>query len=131
MAHTEYLALPNNQTPHNSEELFGCLATPPRTPPESGALSVVESPNTTTGATRRGVWLPPLPNTPNTPNIAVFGCLETPPQTTYQRLLAAQPQACPSCGSGEIAPLFEGDWWDCQGGHRWEARAFAALHEED
>lgn len=54
-----------------------------------------------------------------------------PPPTTYQRMLAAQPQACPACGSGEIAPLFEGDWWDCQGGHRWEARAFAALHEED
>lgn len=43
-----------------------------------------------------------------------------PPQTTYARLLAAQPKACPECGSGEIAPLFEGDWWDCQAGHRWE-----------
>lgn len=53
------------------------------------------------------------------------------PADLYRRLLAAQPQACPSCGSGEIAPLFEGDWWDCQCGHRWEARASAALHEEE
>lgn len=41
-------------------------------------------------------------------------------ETTYQRLLERQPKACPSCGSGEIAPLFDADWWDCQCGHRWE-----------
>ncbi len=33
--------------------------------------------------------------------------------TTYQKMLARQPQRCPRCGSDEIAPLFDGDLWDC------------------
>lgn len=34
-------------------------------------------------------------------------------RTTFDRIVARQPKACPSCGSPEIAPLFEGDAWDC------------------
>lgn len=42
-------------------------------------------------------------------------------ETTQERLLAAQPQVCPACGSGEIAPTFEGREWDCSRcGHAWE-----------
>lgn len=42
-------------------------------------------------------------------------------QSTQQRLLAAQPQECPLCGSAEIAPTFEGRQWDCATcEHEWE-----------
>jgi len=45
-------------------------------------------------------------------------------ETTYQRTLARQPKRCPRCGSGEIAPLFDGDLWDCAApgcGNVWSA----------
>lgn len=45
---------------------------------------------------------------------------DTATMTTYQRMLARQPHRCPRCGSGEIAPLFEGDLWDCATcAHEW------------
>lgn len=43
-----------------------------------------------------------------------------PPRSTYQRALDAQPKACPvqDCTSQFVAPLFEGDIWDCDLGHQ-------------
>lgn len=44
-------------------------------------------------------------------------------QTTEQRLRARQPERCPACDSSDIAPLFDGDKWDCADcAHVWEAK---------
>ena len=31
------------------------------------------------------------------------------------------PKVCPECGSENIVPTFEGEWWMCGADHTWEA----------
>jgi len=44
-----------------------------------------------------------------------------PPRSTFDVVRERQPKCCPDCTSPLIAPLFEGEWWDCAAcDFRWE-----------